>query len=412
MSVEQIKLKTIEANISRYFSDWITDIKTQNECTVFRKQNMQIIAVVEPFREQNMQNNNSVNATTFNIYINEYGKVDTSQFSLLCEQIPNGKKLLNNMSNHNYKQYWYVNEKLIEMNGNHQQQFIEISDHHVIICLWIHVNVKQGFFKDYNNKDFDNTNNEMWKFLLYNKCQNFVDYGKCYNELVKIQNRECRPYMESGYATNDFGGKWMKLLQKSIDYFKALMSNQSQVYKWAECVFKNKTRHNKHNNVNGIVQTDICSAFDVYKSDKILDRGAVLKCGNCHKKSEVFKSETAIVRYPEILIFTIDRYNDGRKFDNRVNYPHVLKYDTGYELYAVCNHSGNLNGGHYWAYVKGIDDNNWYDANDNNIHKINPNNVINQASAIILMYKKKKKKKCGKFTKKKKKTTQPKKQIP
>eukprot|EP00483_Globobulimina_turgida_P004762 UN04771 len=91
-----------------------------------------------------------------------------------------------------------------------------------------------------------------------------------------------------------------------------------------------------------LIQNDICGAFDVYLREKLLDRGAVLKCGECLRKSDVFRVETAIVRYSEILIFTIDRYIDGRKFTATVDYPHTLQYDNDniYELYGVCNHSG------------------------------------------------------------------------
>ncbi len=58
-----MKLKTMKANmIELLFKDWITDINTQN-------------AFVECFI-----NNNPVNAITFNIFIDEYGKVDTATF--------------------------------------------------------------------------------------------------------------------------------------------------------------------------------------------------------------------------------------------------------------------------------------------------------------------------------------------
>ncbi len=35
-----------------------------------------------------------------------------------------------------------------------------------------------------------------------------------------------------------------------------------------------------------ILCKQIYGAFDVYRSDKILDDGEVLKCGNCNQKSE------------------------------------------------------------------------------------------------------------------------------
>ena len=39
---------------------------------------------------------------------------------------------------------------------------------------------------------------------------------------------------------------------------------------------------------------------------------------------------------------------------------------TVYDLYAVSNHFGSLNGGHYTAHAKGIDGE-WYDFNDSRV---------------------------------------------
>ena len=40
--------------------------------------------------------------------------------------------------------------------------------------------------------------------------------------------------------------------------------------------------------------------------------------------------------------------------------------NTVYDLYAVTNHFGSLNGGHYTAYGKNPDGN-WYDFNDSQV---------------------------------------------
>lgn len=60
-----------------------------------------------------------------------------------------------------------------------------------------------------------------------------------------------------------------------------------------------------------------------------------------------------------------------------------------YNLTAVSNHFGNMIGGHYTAYCKapqgyGKDDQ-WFDYNDDKIHKVSASNVAT-AAAYILCY--------------------------
>ena len=59
-----------------------------------------------------------------------------------------------------------------------------------------------------------------------------------------------------------------------------------------------------------------------------------------------------------------------------------------YDLYGVCNHVGNVSGGHYTAFVKNSL-NNWNHFNDNHIEKIENNRLIVSQSAYCLFYRKK-----------------------
>ena len=58
-----------------------------------------------------------------------------------------------------------------------------------------------------------------------------------------------------------------------------------------------------------------------------------------------------------------------------------------YDLFAISNHSGQMNGGHYWCYAKNIDDN-WYNFNDENVSRIQPSEIITP-NAYCLFYKRK-----------------------
>lgn len=70
------------------------------------------------------------------------------------------------------------------------------------------------------------------------------------------------------------------------------------------------------------------------------------------------------------------------------------KQDTNnyiYDLYAINQHSGSIESGHYWSSCKNLD-NEWYNFNDNSIskyNKVNLNKSIINNDAYILFYQRK-----------------------
>lgn len=62
------------------------------------------------------------------------------------------------------------------------------------------------------------------------------------------------------------------------------------------------------------------------------------------------------------------------------------KYNSMYDLFAVCNHNGGAGYGHYWAYCKNPNGQ-WYSMNDSNINEISSNKIISN-NAYCLFYKK------------------------
>ena len=103
---------------------------------------------------------------------------------------------------------------------------------------------------------------------------------------------------------------------------------------------------------------------------------------------------------PKILIIDLKRFtNYNRKINNCIDIPindvNLSKYVKGYnkesyiyDLYGVCNHIGNCNGGHYTSFVKNAN-NKWYEFNDTNVNEINEANIISEKS-YCLFYRKKK----------------------
>lgn len=113
----------------------------------------------------------------------------------------------------------------------------------------------------------------------------------------------------------------------------------------------------------------------------------------------VKKNKTMLLwKLPNILIIHLKRFHNGmRKITSFVDIPFALnlsKYCKGYDqfkaqydLYAVGNHSGGLNGGHYYATCKDptTPTSSWFVYNDNIVSSISSENVITP-NAYCLFY--------------------------
>lgn len=120
---------------------------------------------------------------------------------------------------------------------------------------------------------------------------------------------------------------------------------------------------------------------------------------NTKKKQNVHKS-IVFWNLPNILIIDLKRFtNINRKICNDINIPLIdvdfSKYIKGYnsntyiyDLYGVCNHIGNCNGGHYTSFIKNAN-NKWYEFNDTFVNEIEENKIISNKS-YCLFYRKKK----------------------
>lgn len=103
---------------------------------------------------------------------------------------------------------------------------------------------------------------------------------------------------------------------------------------------------------------------------------------NTNEKEDVIK-KICFWSFPNILIISLKRFMNEDK--SLVNFPlvnfNLSKYIDGYiydnsiyNLYAVANHFGNINGGHYTAFIK--INNEWINFDDKNINVINECQII------------------------------------
>lgn len=131
---------------------------------------------------------------------------------------------------------------------------------------------------------------------------------------------------------------------------------------------------------------------------------AAWECPRCKLKREAEK-KIVICKLPRILIIHLKRFSlDGRwrqKLQTAVDFPlgdltvdytNVLPqsaYESSppkgsYNLRAVVNHYGHLDGGHYTAFCK-LENQRWYTFDDSNVHEMKESDVCTQA-AYILFY--------------------------
>ena len=145
-----------------------------------------------------------------------------------------------------------------------------------------------------------------------------------------------------------------------------------------------------------------CSLYDCFSSFtsyETLDGDNSWYNEEMNKKIAV-KKRITFWSLPKILIITLKRFSfDGKKKRQEfVDIPltdfSLSKYVSGYnakqykyDLYAVCNHSGNTQGGHYTAYVK--TNTSWTHYNDSQVERNISENKIITPKAYCLFYRKK-----------------------
>ena len=111
-------------------------------------------------------------------------------------------------------------------------------------------------------------------------------------------------------------------------------------------------------------------------------------CSKC-KDHVIATKKMEIFKIPECLIIHFKRFSHTRnsafgskKLNDKIDFPidglnmskYVLQNIDGkkifYDLYAVSNHFGSLNGGHYTAFAKNPIQNKWFQFDDSEVSKM------------------------------------------
>ena len=108
--------------------------------------------------------------------------------------------------------------------------------------------------------------------------------------------------------------------------------------------------------------------FNTEQREKINDRVPFPLILNCNKYLKEYKdiiySETESENDENCLNDSEEKINNYLKEGNNV-----------YELFSIVIHSGSANGGHYYAYIKSFEDEDWYCFNDTSVSIIDKNDI-------------------------------------
>jgi ubiquitin C-terminal hydrolase len=142
----------------------------------------------------------------------------------------------------------------------------------------------------------------------------------------------------------------------------------------------------------------LIDCFDLYVEGEVLD-GDNSVLNEVTNKKEACKRTISFWSLPSILVIDIKRFNyKNQKNQILVTFPtknlDLSKYVSGYnknlyiyDLYAVCNHSGSVLGGHYTSFIKNANDK-WYQYNDTLVSEISIKQIVS-SKAYCFFYRKK-----------------------
>ncbi|XP_017273812.1 ubiquitin carboxyl-terminal hydrolase 31-like [Kryptolebias marmoratus] len=163
----------------------------------------------------------------------------------------------------------------------------------------------------------------------------------------------------------------------------------------------------------------LAQCLQLYTKEEQLAPDDAWRCPHC-KQLQQGSIKLSLWTLPDILILHLKRFRqDGDrrvKMQNMVKFPltgmdmapHIVKrsqsswslpshwspwrrpYGMGrdpedylYDLYAVCNHHGTMQGGHYTAHCKNSIDGQWYCFDDSDVHPMSEDEVCKQTAYIL-----------------------------
>jgi len=190
---------------------------------------------------------------------------------------------------------------------------------------------------------------------------------------------------------------WKQFFESNYSYIiDRFYSRIISSTKCPECNYKT----NNHEPISTITLTlnesynTLYDCLDEFTEEKILDVENSWKCDKC-KQNVCPKKSVVFWELSDVLIICIKQYSDkNKKLDHHIQFPENLNMEKyclnihkerlHYNLSGLCIHSGNLNGGHYYAMCKNYKTGEWNIHNDSNASSINIAKVLNETPYCLV----------------------------
>ena len=316
------------------------------------------------------------------------------------------KDLINDNNNNNNKQI-SMNKEVIGLDINKGDQRNDLTD------LDFSPIINNDGMNNYNIEDKLPMNNNSFEFNNefingknydhLNNNINLEDNSNNNNILIDIQKDENEDKENNYYEVKNniksiiiiWNTKFLKKKElNNGDYYltKSLSSETIDL-----CSFFQKLYKEHFQNIL------IEKCFEEFCREETFDKDNLWKCSKCHENSEA-KNKIEIYQTPKILIIQLKRFKNNQKIEEFIDFPikdlDINKFISSsaikdnkvpkkYDLFAVVNHYGRLEYGHYDAFCLNYEDNCWYNFNDSIVSKIKKeeeiDNIITK-DAYILFY--------------------------
>jgi ubiquitin carboxyl-terminal hydrolase 4/11/15 len=274
-------------------------------------------------------------------------------------------------------------------------------------------NNNSGFSYSYLN--FFNSNSNICEFCNLKNCQfcPVDNFSKINQNISNIISFNKFPKQKEQNFLINFNIYEKEKFFKEKDIYFPLSENVNT----NENLNSNKKNKNTNKNINNNNNNEISiyDCFNQFHKEEKLERENSWYCNICKKQQEALK-QMEIYRAPRILIIQLKRFkvksqnlnysfnnnsiNDASELINGknetlINYPiqdldlrnfivGENKLNAVYDLFAISQHFGNLNSGHYTSLCKNKDK--WIEFDDENITSADDKNIINNFS-YLLFYK-------------------------
>ncbi|KAL9545985.1 hypothetical protein MBANPS3_006878 [Mucor bainieri] len=141
--------------------------------------------------------------------------------------------------------------------------------------------------------------------------------------------------------------------------------------------------------------------LDYFVKEETLDKDDAWRCPKCDKKRRATKQLT-LTRLPDVLLLHLKRFSTDGHFRNKLDAtvrcatrgldlsgyvpmamtpsPPQDRPSFVYDLYAVSNHYGSINGGHYTACVRDGYSDKWHYFDDSKMYLVEESKVVTKAA--------------------------------